>query len=279
MMRRIVQPGPVHPQRIDSRRVRGIPVAFEMEPDETLLAALTGPLVKAGMQSASLRFGGGALSPFRYVKPGPPDGPQHVAYFSAPRCPDGETRVDQAAVTFGWNGAEPAVHIHGVWTEQGGDRRGGHMLPQECVVRTRMKVEGIGFPDSRIDTMPDPETNFTLFQLAKTHPADSGNHIVARIRPNEDITLAAEAAARRHGVTDAAIFGTLGSLIGAHFADGRIVQADATEVLVRQGRLRDGVAELDMIVVDDHGRAEEGLLLRGENPVLITFDLVLAPIE
>lgn len=279
-MRRVVQHGPEHPQRIDSRRVRGIPIAFDMEPGQTLLAALTRPLVEAGMQSAALRFGeGGALSPFHYVMPGPPDGPQHVAYFSAPRCPEGETRVNQAAVTFGWNGTEPAVHIHGVWTEPGGDRRGGHMLPGECVVHSSMRVDGIGFPDSRIETMPDAETNFTLFQLAGIRPTDSGNHIVARVRPNEDITLAAEAAARQHGVTDAIIFGTLGSLIGTHFADGRIVQADATEVLVRQGRLRGGVAELDMIIVDEQGRAEEGLLLRGENPVLITFDLVLAPAE
>ena len=45
--------------------------------------------------------------------------------------------------------------------------------------------------------------------------------------------------------------------------------------MVRRGALRDGVAELEMLVADMQGNVHEGLLVRGDNPVLITFDLML----
>ena len=47
-------------------------------------------------------------------------------------------------------------------------------------------------------------------------------------------------------------------------------------MLVRGGSVRGGVAELDLAVVDMEGRVHEGVLARGENAVLITFDLVLS---
>ncbi len=74
---------------------------------------------------------------------------------------------------------------------------------------------------------------------------------------------------------DAVVRGSLGSLIGARFTDGRAVDDHATEVLVREGSVRDGVAAIDMLVVDMQGRVHEGRLARGANPVCITFDLVL----
>jgi hypothetical protein len=44
---------------------------------------------------------------------------------------------------------------------------------------------------------------------------------------------------------------------------------------VRYGNVRNGVATIDMVVVDMEGRVHEGRLVRGDNPVCITFDLVL----
>ena len=49
----------------------------------------------------------------------------------------------------------------------------------------------------------------------------------------------------------------------------------ATEVLVRDGSIRNGRAALDLLVVDMQGRVHEGWLQRGDNPVCITFDLFL----
>ena len=73
----------------------------------------------------------------------------------------------------------------------------------------------------------------------------------------------------------AIVRGSLGSLIGAHFTDGSHVEDRATEVLVRSGHVHNGEALLDMLVVDMAGHVHQGRLARGENPVCITFELVL----
>ena len=100
-MRTLVHPGPVHPQRIDSVQDEPHMLEFVLQPGVALNEALTAPLVAAGLRSGTIAFGGGSLSPFRYVMPGPPDSEAHVAYFSAPHEPAGETRVERANTTFG----------------------------------------------------------------------------------------------------------------------------------------------------------------------------------
>jgi predicted DNA-binding protein with PD1-like motif len=132
------------------------------------------------------------------------------------------------------------------------------------------------FTELGIRAEPDPETNFPLLRpVWVTAAKTGGNAVLARVRPNEDLCTAVETIARRHGLHNAVIRGSLGSLIGTVFADGRSVPDHATEVLVRGGSVLDGVATIDMAVVDMRGRVHSGRLTRGENPVCITFDLVL----
>ncbi len=71
-MRRLIQPGPVHPERIETCEGRSRRLEFSLQPGLTLNEALTRPLVDAGMTCAALVFQGGALGPFSYVMPGPP---------------------------------------------------------------------------------------------------------------------------------------------------------------------------------------------------------------
>ena len=137
LMRRLVQPGPVHPERIESYEGHSRRLEFPLTTGLSLNDALTRPLVDAGMRSAALVFQGGALGPFSYVMPGPPTDDTHVAYFSAPRSPPGETVVEIANATFGWRDGAPFVHCHGAWIEEGTHRRGGHMLPHETFVAAR----------------------------------------------------------------------------------------------------------------------------------------------
>jgi predicted DNA-binding protein with PD1-like motif len=221
-------------------------------------------------------FHGGALGPFSYVMPGPPDGPDHVAYFSEPRSPPGTTDVEIVNATFGWRDGQPFVHCHGAWIEEATHRRGGHILPHETIVARETTVHAWALSDVTIRADPDEETNFTLFHPVPSDTASEGDHtIVARIRPNEDICAALEIIARRHHMRAAIVRGSLGSLIGAHFIDGTTVPDHATEVLVRSGHVHDGEAVLDMLVVDMAGHVHEGRLVRGDNPVCITFELVL----
>jgi predicted DNA-binding protein with PD1-like motif len=272
-MRSLVQPGPIHPRRIDSFAGEARVLTFPLRTGVSLLASVTGPLVDAGWRGGTLTIEGGALNPFRYVMPGPPDDASHVAYFSAPRAPAGTTRIEQANATFGWNDGQPFLHCHAAWTEPDGTRRGGHILTGESIVTEPAMVHAWGFQDIEIATSLDEETNFPLFQPSGSYTEAAA--VIARVRPNEDIVTAVETIARRHRMPNARVRGSLGSLIGASFVDGTIVPDDATEVLVRRGNVLEGHATLDLLVIDALGHVHAGELARGENPVCITFDLVL----
>jgi predicted DNA-binding protein with PD1-like motif len=281
-MRTLRQPGPVHPQRIDVVRGHVRALRYTLAPGATLNEAITAPLIEAGFQAATVTFAGALLAPFSFVMPGPPDGSAHVAYFTAAVSPPGETRVEQANITFGRASGKPLIHCHAAWTEADGHRRGGHILPAETRVAAPADVIAWGFTDVRIETAPDPETNFTLFQphavpaKADGAKADGAQPaILARVKPNEDLVTAIEAIAASSGIADATVRGSLGSLIGASFIDGRTLDDIATEVLVREGTVRDGKAELDLLVVDMQGDIHTGQPVRGQNPVCITFDVVL----
>lgn len=240
----------------------------------SLLQAVARPLAEAGWRGGTCRFTGGAFDPFRYVMPGPPDNETHVAYFSAPRQPAGVVRVEQANATFGWHGGKPWLHCHAAWIEPDGARRGGHILTDETILTEPVTVHAWGSADFDISTSFDGETNFTLFQPGGSS-RPGADAVIARVRPNEDIIAAIETVAYRHGMRDATVRGSLGSLIGARFADGSTVPDTATEVLVRNGNVKNGRADLDLLVVDGKGHVHEGWLERGENPVCITFDLLL----
>lgn len=277
-MRTLLQPGPEHPDRIDTVRGHARALRYTLPAGLTLNEAVTAPLVAAGFQAAVVRIGSAVLAPFSFVMPGPPDGPAHVAYFTAAVSPPSETVLEQARCTFGFNGDAPMIHCHAAWMEADGRRRGGHILPHETRLAAPAEAVAWGFADARIATAADAETNFTLFQIAAADgPAQGQPAILARVRPNQDILTAIERIAADHGLMDATIQGSLGSLIGARFADGTGVDDYATEVVVERGAVRGGTAELDLLVVDMQGAVHRGRLMRGENPVLITFDLVLTP--
>ncbi len=273
-MRVLRQPGPLGFPRVEMAGGAIERMSFDLLPGVTLHEAMTGPMVAAGFQGGTVVVEGIALSPFRYVMPGPPDDPSHVAYFTAPVAPVGVTRLERANLTFGWAEGAPFLHCHAVWVEPDGARRGGHILPRETFVASAGCATAWGFRDIRVETTFDAETNFTLFgvQGALSPGADA---VTARVRPNEDVTLAVEGIAAACDWSDAVVRGSLGSLVGATFADGRVVEDLATEVFVRSGIVRDGVASLDLAVVDMAGRVSDGVLARGRNAVLITFDLVV----
>ena len=264
-MRTLIQPGPVHPRRIDSLGGRARSLTFSVAPGVSLLKGITTPLAAAGFQAATLTFAKAQVGPFRYVMPDRAPDPSHVAYFSPPRAPVGITRIERANATFGWHAGKPFLHCHAGWIEADGQRRGGHILNDETILAVPLTVEAWGFDHLRVETAEDAETNFTLFQISGP-PGPNPNAILARVRPNEDITRAVETIARAHEMPNAIIRGSLGSLVGTRFADGRDVPDLATEVLITDGHVQGGVATLDLMSVDMEGRVHEGASLAAKTP-------------
>jgi hypothetical protein len=104
--------------------------------------------------------------------------------------------------------------------------------------------------------------------------------LVVRVRPNEDLCLTLEAICAERNIRRGRIRGGVGSLIGTVFDDGRTVEPFVTEVFIRRGAIAPGTdgalrAEVDVGLVAHTGEIAEGRLARGQNPVLITFELVI----
>jgi predicted DNA-binding protein with PD1-like motif len=283
MMRHVVQPGPPAPERIQWVEARGRAFSFMLEPGLPLLEAARRGFAAQGFAGGTLNIEGGALGPFAYVMPALSKTDEHAAFYSDTFRPAGVTRLKMAAMTLGQRDGAPFFHCHGLWTEADGHAGGGHILPEETVVAEPFAVEAFGIDGAAFTAKPDPETNFKLFGPVPSAVAGAettSRAFALRLRPNQDFADALEAFCRERGIISAKLHGGVGSIIGARFANGRIVEPFATELAVRSGAIVSGAggaleAELDIALVEHLGGLAEGRLMRGDNPVLMTMELVL----
>jgi predicted DNA-binding protein with PD1-like motif len=282
-MRQIVQPGPPASERIQWAEARGRAFSFTLEAGLPLLEAARRGFAAGGFSAGVLRWTGGALGPFGYVMPALSKTPDHAAFYSDAFRPAGITRLKLAAMTVGERDGAPFFHCHALWRQADGRAGGGHILPEETVVAEPFAVEAFGIDGAAFAAEPDPETNFKLFGpivSAACGTETTSRAFALRLRPNQDFAGALEGFCRERGIVSARLHGGVGSTIGARFADGRIVEPFATELAVSSGVIVSGVsgaleAELDIALVDYEGGIAEGRLLRGDNPVLMTMELVL----
>ena len=286
-MRSIAQPGPPVPERIQWVAARGRAFSFTLEAGLPLLEAARRGFVAEGFAGGVLNIRGGALGPFAYVMPALSKTGENAAFYSDSFRPGGVTRLKMGAMTLGQRDGAAFFHCHALWTEADGHASGGHILPEETIVAEPFQVEAFGIDGALFAAEPDPETNFKLFgpvASAATGAKTTSRAFALRLRPNQDFAGALEAFCTERGIVHAKLHGGVGSIIGARFADGRIVKPFATEMAVRSGVIARGAggalaAELDVALVDYTGGLAEGRLLRGDNPVLMTMELVLEVAE
>jgi predicted DNA-binding protein with PD1-like motif len=282
-MRRIEQPGPPAAKRVQWVEARGRAFSFTLPAGLPLLEAVRRGFAEAGFSSGVLGMRGGALGPFAYVMPALSKTGANAAFYSDTFRPEGITQLKLGAMTFGERDGAPFFHCHGLWTERDGNLHGGHILPEESIVAESFAVDAFGIDGAVFAAEPDAETNFKLFgpvaRLGTGVKADR-RAFALRLRPNQDFAAALETFCRQHGILRARIHGGVGSTIGAQFADGRNVVPFATEIAITAGAVAPGPdgtlqAQLDIALVDYLGGIAEGRLMRGDNPVLMTMELVL----
>lgn len=282
-MRTIEQPGLAAPERVQWVEARGRAFSFTLAAGLPLLEAARRGFAEAGFTGGVLGMREGALGPFAYVMPALSKTGANAAFYSDTFRPSGVTRLKCGAMTLGERDGAPFFHCHGLWTETDGYLHGGHILPEESIVAESFEVEAFGIDGAVFTAEPDSETNFKLFGpvvRAGTNVTAERRAFAIRLRPNQDVAAALETFCRQHGILRARIHGGVGSTIGAHFRDGRIVVPFATELAIKSGNIApiaDGTlqAELNIALVDYLGGVAEGRLVRGDNPVLMTMELVL----
>lgn len=282
VVRRIEQPGTGTPERIQSVECHGQRFPMTLEAGLPLLEAVRRSFAAAGFTSGVAKLDGLALAPFAYVMPALSQTPEHAAFYSETFRPAGISRIETGAMTFGVRDGAPFFHAHALWREGDGRRGGGHILPDETVVAETITLPAVGLDGAGFVAEPDPETHFKLFgpQPAESLGATREGHFFAlRVKPNVDFCGALEQFCAERGIARATIHGGVGSTIEARFEDGGMVENFATEVAITVGRIVDDSAgpqaEIDVALVDFTGATASGRLVRGDNPVLMTFELVL----
>jgi predicted DNA-binding protein with PD1-like motif len=315
-MRHIQHPGPAQAERTQCVAGTAHIMELDLPAGVPLLAAITQALAPLQADSAVLELHDGACEPFAYVLPAMSETPAHAVYYSQRyQAPAGSTRLQAGCITYGRREGSPWLHCHAIWTEADGAEHCGHVLPDETVLAAPLRVTATLLRGMRFEVAPDAETNFSLFQpraaaaaaggmsegdntggntsnaavMAPSASASIPGTMVAaayalQIRPNEDFCTALEALCEQRGIRRAALRGGVGSLIGATFDDGRTVQPIATELFIEHGVVEPGpdgrpCATVDVTLVDYTGATSRGRLRRGANPVLVTFELVVQPLE
>jgi predicted DNA-binding protein with PD1-like motif len=285
-MRRVEHPGPIAAQR---RRTADCDIRHaqvKLPPGEALLPTLASLLEANHVKSAVARLRGGSFNPFAYCMPALSPTPEHAVYFSDRYQPRGTVRLERASVTVGQRELQPWLHCHGIWHDAGGQRLGGHVLPNDAVISEPIDASVWFLEGASFEVVASAETGFSLFEPVAASAFTPREHgpFAMSIRPNEDFCTALEEECRTRGIIRARVHGGVGSLVGATFDDGREVVPFVTEVFIRDGLVAtteqgELAAQIDVALVDHLGGLNEGRLRRAANPVLVTFELLVEPIE
>ncbi|MHC1551770.1 PCC domain-containing protein [Phyllobacterium sp. K27] len=281
--RSLIQPGPIATQRFESFESEGRKFEFILTPGISINEAIARPLLAQNFRAAALTIEGGTFAPLHYLMPALSTDGVHAAWYSDHYSPAGETQLERGNVTFGERDGAAFIHCHAIWNEVDGSRNAGHILPHETIVSKPIRATAWGVDTIAMVSEPDAETGFTLFHPVQrsARNARGSRMVFARVAPNEDIIETLEAICRKHGIENAAVRGSIGSLIGAHYIDGSTVDDIATEVFVLHGVVSSdsNATRVEIAMVDTNGAITRGFLARGENPVCITFELCLEEIS
>jgi predicted DNA-binding protein with PD1-like motif len=244
----------------------------------------------AGADSGIVEFSALAMPRISYCIPAPGDAAHPMSY-SDTRESSGLMLHGTATGGFRQDPADATrltrwVHMHAAWTDADGTLRGGHLWPASRTAdplahATVWPLYGITLVNSH-----DEETRMPVFAPLPGTVSSAGRAqlrarsgarpaVFARVRPNVDIAQAVADLGREHGLTGGSVRGGCGSLTGALFDDGRIVEGPATEIIALSGCLIPGTAALSASVISASGRVHGGRLAARGNLVSVTYDLML----
>ncbi len=238
-----------------------------------------------GLSGAYIRITDAKISRLCYVIPGISSNDKHVAWYSETYTPLMPGRIIDASIVCGFLSRKPSLHCHGLFDDADRQTAMGHLVLEACYLSNPIRVTGFGFEDAYFNRETDQETNFDLLipqsvdhQSGEYNVSDSDKGMLVRIAPNVEIASALVDCCRNADWQSASIYG-VGSLIGAHFDDGRILNSYATEYMITSGVVDmngpTASVDLHMALVGLGGCVMQGRLKTGSNPVLITSELVL----
>jgi len=220
-----------------------------------LREAIAAPLLAAGIVSASVRLENVQFAPFHYVRPALSATPDHAAYYSD-QFSQPAVCMMRANATFGSKDGAPFVHCHAWWEDADGNCEGGHVLTDLSLIAAPVAAMAwaVAMWRCRSTTIRRPifrcfirwpvprRRRLPLLKNSRAQPWHASGRI--RICP---MRWKKSAPPR---FDHAIIRGSLGSIVGAVFEDGRIIPERATEILVENGRVDIDAAGTLMTTLD-----------------------------
>ena len=274
MMRTAVHPGPVCTERMDLVQSEGCKLEVVLESDIALEDAVARALSDQAIDSAWLEVADVRVSQLSYVIPAHAPDKEQVAWYSDVHSFDAG-RIDRIGMIVGTCKEASFLHGHGTWVQQSAKQAMGHILAKQTILAEPALARGIGLRGACFDRRMDTETRFELFHVDSSGSTE-GDFAALRLRPNQDFTVALNQACDMLDWTRARVHG-LGSLIGATFEDGRVLDSLPTEFLITDAIAGIGGATPEILIVGVDGADNilSGRLFHGENAVLVTAELIL----
>ena len=289
--RHIEHPGPCTEEAVQTLTSRCLTVNETLPSGQTLMSAFAALLRKYQVSGAVARLGQGQVFPVQYVLPALSTDPSYAVYYSAIHTASTPLHLTEGTVTVGLKDQQPWLHCHARWVDDKGTLHCGHWLPDQTTLQADLSIELTLLLDATFQICPDAHTNFSLFKPRATRwteldelaapnvplAREPETGYLVRVAPNIDFGEALLKACARHGLSKAKLLGGVGSLVGAVFDDGRVVEPFVTELLVKSGSidLTKQQTHLDISLIDYTGAVTEGTIQQGQNPVLVTCELVL----
>lgn len=279
--RRIVHPGPATAERFRAIGCHAHSVTLTAKPGISVNQAIAEAFEEQGFEGGYVWLKNVPMKQLNYVMPAAsPDG-AHAAWYSETFSMPGGI-INDAGLHMGRRDGAPFLHCHGSWQSAEGIVSMGHLLPLEAQFARETALEALALDGAILDVQKDEETNFPLFTPVarpRCRTTSGLRAILCTVRPNTDICMALEAASSQFGLHEVDING-IGSLIGADYEDGTSLTAFASEILIRNGSIDPSVgggrqAMLEIAMVDLTKHISGGRLVRGKNPVCVTFELLL----
>ena len=267
-MRLIRHPGAEASDRADVLPCQTVPVRIPLRKGLTLTQAIQDAMDAAGFRYGYLRLDGVELAPLAYVMPAPAPGDGHAAWYSATQT-RGQERITHGGAHLGLRDGKAFVHCHAL-CDSGAM---GHVLCDDSLIAQDVTITGWGLRGAGLVAQEDAETRFTLFRPHPAFPQGEGALLIT-LRPNQDITTALAEIALAHGVDHARIEG-IGSLVGTCFSNGCSIDSYATEILLLNGRLDEGKADMLIASVGFDGISQQGSLARNQNAICVTAEILL----
>lgn len=274
----VQQPGPTGAD-YSMATTEVVDLDFTLAAGVSLHDGLAAEIARLGLSGGYFRIVEAPMQGVRYVIPGLSPDDKHVAWYSDIHIAPMPGFIQDAGINCGALKDGPFYHCHGITRGPDGDTAMGHLLPETCILSKAAHMKGLGFKQARFNRVSDAQTGFDLFIAQQALPApENPEAILLRIAPNIELEKPLIECCQNAGWTRAEVYG-VGSIIGAHFADGRIMESFATEFYVTKGTIDlsrpKPQAHIEIAIVGLDGTHMEGLLKPDSNPVLITSEMIL----